>query len=103
MGGDKKVLEILHKHATPGAAHRVFHYLYFDGHVAAASAVAELRSWGFEVADKPAASGENWLVLACHEIAPSESAIERTRALMEGLASAAGGKYDGWEVEIRQN
>jgi hypothetical protein len=103
MASDEEVLEVLRKHASPGAVHRVFHYLYFEDRAAAAPAVAELRKRAFDVADKRAAMGTKWLVLACHESVPSEKLIERVRGLMESVAHAAGGEYDGWEVEIREN
>lgn len=103
MAADRKILEVLRQHATPGAAHRVFHYLYFEDRAAAASVVAELRNRAFDVTDSRAALGSKWLVLAFHEIVPSENAIARTRAVMESLAGAAGGEYDGWEAEIRRN
>jgi regulator of RNase E activity RraB len=100
---DKKVLEILSEHATPGAMHRVFHYLYFENQHSATSVTAELRNRGFEVTDVRSGAGTRWLVLACHEIAPSEEEIENCREVMEALAESSGGNYDGWEVEILAN
>jgi hypothetical protein len=100
---DRKVLDIVSKHAAPGSVHRVFHYLYFEDADAAAPVVAALRAEGFEVIDRTAGMEPKWLVLACHEIVPSETAMAKTRALMEHHAAGAGGEYDGWEVEILAN
>ena len=100
---NSKVLEILAEHASPGSSHRVFHYLYFPDRAKSASAAKELQTLNFETEEKPAAQGTDWLVLAWQELVPTENTIEKLWSAMEEFAEGAGGAYDGYEVEIRQN
>jgi hypothetical protein len=99
---DPPALEELRQDSRLGAARVVSHYLYFPGRGAAAEAAAELRSLGFKTEERLGAEDTNWLVLARHEAIPSEEAFIATREVMEGIARARGGEYDGWETELQQ-
>jgi len=93
-----KLLEV----STPGVPHVVEHFLYFRDQSIADTALAELHRNDFQTEAGPSAAGTKWLVLARHEIIPSEDSIASTRAFMEALASKNGGEYDGWGAESRR-
>src|ERR1700704_2160203 len=94
-----KLLEV----STPGVPHVVEHFLYFRDQSVADIAFADLRRNGFRAEAGASATGANWLVLARHEIIPSEDSIASTRAFMEALASKNGGEYDGWEPKVKES
>jgi hypothetical protein len=49
------------------------HYLYFPEKTAATKAATKLRQQGFATEERLGADGANWLVLARHEVVPSET------------------------------
>lgn len=102
MSDDRAALEALLSVSSAGALHVVLHYLYFPEEDAAAAAAAELRSLRFETEERLGAYGTDWLVLARHEIVPSEETIAAARRTMEGVARRHRGEYDGWEAEVQR-
>jgi hypothetical protein len=54
--------------------HSVLHFLYVPDSVAASAVASELRQDGFRTEERLGADGVSWLVLACHEIVPTEVA-----------------------------
>lgn len=100
MADDRSALEELRGSSGLAGPHVVLHYLYFPRQEAAASTAVELRSCGFATEERLGADGIHWLVLARHQIVPSEETIARTRHMMEELAQRRGGEYDGWEAEV---
>jgi hypothetical protein len=97
---DEAALYALFEVSTPGAVHRISHYLYFASQVAAAPVAAELNRRGFE-AHVSLGAYDKWLIVADHEIVPTEKALTELRQSMETLALAAGGEYDGWEALVQ--
>jgi hypothetical protein len=102
MNDDREALKHLYSATAPGRSHRVNHYLYFPTQKTATAVAKILRDEGFTTEVRLGAEGTDWLVLASHNIAPSEEAIATSRKLMEGLAEKEDGEYDGWEVEVGQ-
>jgi hypothetical protein len=102
MSDDRAALEQLLHASKSGVPHVVLHYLYFPGESAAAEAAARLRSLGFKTEERLGADGTNWLVLARHEIVPTDETIAAAREVMEDLTRVRDGEYDGWEAEVRQ-
>jgi hypothetical protein len=96
---DRAALEQLRQSSRRMGPHVVLHYLYFPHQQGAVAAAAEFRNSGFATEERLGADGINWLVLARHEIVPSEEAIARIRQVMEDLAGRYGGEYDGWEAD----
>ena len=100
MSSDRAAIDQLLQASKPGAIHVVLHYLYFPEKTAAAEAARELRRLSFGTEERLGADGTNWLVLARHEIVPSEEVLATTRAIMQALVEHRGGEYDGWEAEV---
>jgi hypothetical protein len=100
MSDDLAALEELNRVSDIGRRHTILHYVYLPSKDGAAELTARLHSQGFSTEDRRGADGINWLVLAKHEIVPSEESITSARKLMEELADVAGGVYDGWEAEV---
>lgn len=80
--------------------HFVRHYLYFPEKKMATKAVDALKAMGFEIEFRLGADGVNWLVLALHEIIPTDKAMSDVRIQMDRLASSLRGEYDGWEAGV---
>lgn len=78
----------------------VVNYLYFPDEARAQEAGQALRSAGFTVQVRPAASGPNWLARANKDMIPTAMNIQEMRELFEGLAARLGGDYDGWEAAV---
>jgi hypothetical protein len=97
---DGKVVEILRELSVEGAEHTVAHYLYFPTEASAVPAVMELRRRGFRIEEQVGAAGDNWLVLAIHQVVPSEDGMLTLHRQLEVLAAELGGEYDGWEAEV---
>jgi hypothetical protein len=100
MSDDRAALDELNRVSETSAVHVILHYLYLPSEHHASDVAARLRSLGFSTTERRGADGINWLVLAKHEVVPSEEAIGATRTLIEELARGAGGEYDGWEAEV---
>lgn len=100
MIDDRAAIAELARFSTPGDQHVLRHYLYFPEEAGAASVVAELQRRGFRTEQRLGADGVNWLVLARHEIVPTEASVLATRQTMEALVGPCGGEYDGWEAEV---
>jgi Regulator of ribonuclease activity B len=99
MADDSDALAQLRRESTRVGHRNVLHYLYFSRREDAATSAAALRASGFSTEERLGADGVNWLVLARHEIVPSEETIGAARTTMEELARQHGGEYDGWEVD----
>lgn len=100
MSDDRAALDELNRVSDTTAVHVILHYLYLPSEHRASDVAARLRSSGFSTTERRGADGISWLVLAKHEIVPSEEAIGAARTLMEELAGDADGEYDGWEAEV---
>jgi len=100
MSDDRAALEQLFKASTSGAPHILLHYLYFPTKEVAAEVAIHLREQGFKTEERLGADSINWLVLATHEVVPSEEILAITRQMMEDLTGSRGGEYDGWEAEV---
>ena len=76
------------------------HYLYVPDRDAANAIATDLKQSGFRAEECLSADGVKWLVLARHEIAPTENQMASLRESMGELVAPYGGEYDGWEVEV---
>src|SRR4051794_22667670 len=92
MSSDRAAIEQLRQSSRSGVPHIILHYQYFPGKSAATAAAAELRQQGFATEERLRADGTNWLVLARHEIIPSESALGAARQVMENLTRIGAGE-----------
>jgi hypothetical protein len=100
MADDRDALEELRRASGDAGSHVVRHYLYFPRREGAGRVAEELRAAGFATEEELGADGINWLVLARHDIVPSEEAMASARHFMEELVRPHGGEYDGWEAEV---
>jgi regulator of ribonuclease activity B len=102
MSDDRAALDQLFQASVRGRSHTLLHYLYFPTKKAAKEVAVILRSQGFRTEERLGADGENWLVLARHEVVPSEETIAAARQMMEELTNSRGAEYDGWEAEVQK-
>ena len=102
MTDDRAAIAELMEASKPGQPHVLLHYLYFPRESAARNAANKLCHYGFHTEERLGAEGVTWLVLARHDIVPTEAAISAARQLMESLAESCNGEYDGWEAEVRK-
>ena len=102
MSDDQAALEQLSNVSDRGQTHTILHYLYFPKRKAAKKVAQQLRMEGFAIEERLGADGINWLVLARHDIVPSDEAMATARETMEQLADSLGGEYDGWEAAVGQ-
>jgi hypothetical protein len=73
-------------------------YLYFPDEARAGPAIDRLKRKGFKVESRLSAEETEWLVLAAKSINPLFLfLVER---MMEKLAFANGGEYDGYERAV---
>lgn len=100
MATDRDAIEELRTISNVDAYHVVQHYLYFSREHDSKSIALILGKFGFEVQNRLGADGVHWLVLAKHQIIPSEETVERLRALFEAVAAEYEGEYDGWEAVV---
>ena len=100
MSGDARAVAGLASVSDVSKPHRVLHFLYVPDSDAANAVALELRQGGFRTEVRPGADGVNWLVLALHEIVPSEEKLAALRRSMGELVAPYGGEYDGWEAEV---
>lgn len=100
MPDDRDALRELRRVSASVGPHTIIHYLYFPREEDAATSAAKLRAVGFQTEERLSADDVNWLVLARHEIVPTEATIAQTRRLMELQAHEHRGEYDGWEAEV---
>jgi Regulator of ribonuclease activity B len=76
------------------------HFLYFPKKLNAEKASKELRSSGFSVEVRRAATGKEWLVLATVTQTQSGAQLANPRDELEALAARLGGEYDGLELAV---
>lgn len=97
---DLQVLQELSKVSNMAFKHEVVHYLYFKRKGDAAAVVKDLKRAGFEAENNLSADRSNWLVLAKHQVVPTEEAIDSAVTRMEEVAKKYSGQYDGWEAGV---
>lgn len=73
-------------------------YLYFADEAQAQPAIADLRREGFEVKSRLSGDEQQWLLLATKAVRASE--LDIVEAVLEGIATAHGGEYDGFERAV---
>ena len=78
------------------------HYLYVPTEEAATTLAGDLAREGREVEARPAATGDNWLVLVVQTMVVNPDTIAEARREFEPAAVGAGGDYDGWEAAIHE-
>lgn len=78
----------------------LFHYLYFPSEVVANKVAALIRRQGHGTIVRPAAKGDDWLVLVKDaEIRTDEVLAPREREFID-LTTSHGGEYDGYESAV---
>jgi Regulator of ribonuclease activity B len=99
--GDLEVIENLRK---CGADLRVprdtVHYLYFPTQAGAEAAGAQVRALGLNIEVQAAATGDNWLTKANHDMIVNADTITAERATLEAICATYRGEYDGWEAAV---
>lgn len=103
MTDDGIAVAELMRASMPGEPHVFLHYLYFPKQDDARAVAEGLRRRGFTTEERMGGDGVNWLVLARHEIVPTEASVLAVRELMESLVEPRAGDYDGWEAEVRNH
>ena len=100
---DAQVLEGLRRAGSKlDQPHSLLHYVYVPAKEKAETVGRQLKKDGLTVEVRQAAMGTDWLVLARHQVVPTDSQIAKLRALFEAVAKEAGGEYDGWEAGVRK-
>lgn len=98
---DQQVLDSLRaKGSDLSKPHPIQHYLYFHAQRVAEQAGLELQAVGYKVIVRPAAKGNDWLVLASNVVVPTPTAIAEAVGRMDNVAATFRGEYDGWEAAI---
>ena len=82
--------------------HTILHYLYVSSSDDADAIASELQRNGYHTEQRLGADGVNWLVLARHEMIPTQESMASLRKFMEKLLSPCNGEYDGWEAKVRR-
>jgi hypothetical protein len=100
MSADARAVAELASVSDVSKPHTVLHYLYVPDRAAADAIAAELEQSGFRTEERVGADGVSWLVLARHEIVPTEEQLAALRQSMGELVAPYGGEYDGWEAEV---
>lgn len=101
MTDDGLAVAELMKVSTPGEPHVLLHYLYFPKQKDARAVAVDLRRRGFTTEERMGGDGENCLVLARHEMVPTEVSVLAVREFMESLVKACNGDYYGSEAEVK--
>ena len=102
LEADAKAVREIAKVSDGETSHLILHYLYTPTGDTARQVASELRGSGFDVQQRLGADGVHWLVLARHEVVPTDQVMASIRRSMETLARTVGGEYDGWEAEVRR-
>lgn len=97
---DLQALQELSKVSNMAFKHEVVHYLYFRKKHDAAAVIKDLKRTGFEAENNLSADRSTWLVLAKHQIVPTEETIDEAVTCLEELAKKHSGQYDGWEAGV---
>lgn len=100
MANDRDAINELRSFSDANAIHFVQHYLYFPQEQVSKSVAALLVKRGFDVENRLGADGFNWLVLAKHQIVPTEELLGKLRIALEVIALENDGEYDGWEAVV---
>ena len=100
---NRAVLKILREEGVgPDTVKKIWHYFYFPRREDAERAAGELADLGFRIEQiDDSTTGSDILLLATIRIPLEEEKIDSLIDFLEKLAQDYGGKYDGWEVEIR--
>jgi hypothetical protein len=78
------------------------HFLYFAKRRDASVAAKVLRGRGFTCREKRAADDKSWLVLAREPESPPADDADLSE-VVEAIATAHGGEYDGWEIALEDD
>ncbi|MGH2451396.1 MAG: ribonuclease E inhibitor RraB [Candidatus Limnocylindria bacterium] len=80
---------------------QVRHFLYVPDRAAAERAGKALAGAGFRSEAGPASDGEDWLLIATHDLPEDREREVATQEAMREIALAVGGQYNGWEARRR--
>lgn len=103
MNDDTQAVREIEAVSNDNILHTVLHYLYVPNSQAASKVEDELKQRGFRTEKRLGADGVNWLVLARHEVVPSDELMIAMRRSMEAIIGRIGGEYDGWEAYVGRN
>jgi hypothetical protein len=101
LTGDAEVIRQLAAVSDITQPHAITHYLYVSTSGFAAQIAGELAQRGFRTEVERSGYGNDWLVLAHHEVVPTLKLITVVRRQMEALVATVSGEYDGWEAAVR--
>ena len=76
------------------------HYLYVPTEDGAHTAEHALTATGRIIVVRPAATGNQWLVLLTQSMVVSQASMTELRAEIESVSAQVGGEYDGWEAAV---
>ncbi|HEX2051788.1 MAG TPA: Imm26 family immunity protein [Actinomycetota bacterium] len=76
------------------------HYLYVPDRARAEALARDVRGLGHAVETRPAALGDDWLVLVTDRASYSPESADRTETQLTALATRYGGEYDGNEIAL---
>lgn len=98
---DEKVLYELRKAGSDlTKPHEIYHWLYFDDKADAETAAEQIRANDFSVSSIDETEKYGWRVLAHKRMIPSGVAVAGVSKVLESVAAANHGKYDGWETQV---
>jgi hypothetical protein len=103
MNDDGQVIREIAAISGRDGPYAILHYLYAPSSEAANKIAEELKQRGFRTEQRLGADGVNWLVLARHEIVPTEELMASMRRSMETLIATVDGEYDGWETDVQNH
>jgi len=78
------------------------HFLYFAKRRAAAAATTALRGRGFICQEERVPDDKSWLVRAREPESPPADDADLSE-VVEAIATAHGGEYDGWEIALEDD
>ena len=86
-----------HNGADVTKVHDIDFFLVFDSESDAAPIVEKLRAVGYEIVgvSRPS-SARHWEIHAKRKMVPELRAMQATTRILQTLAEAHGGRYDGW-------
>ncbi len=100
MTNDRDALDLLATVARLDIEHEIKHFLYLPTNRAAKRVQVMLAARGYETGDIYQIF-EDWCLGVYTRIVPEELAIAELRRVFTEIAAEHGGKYDGWEADLR--
>ena len=101
MANEDDEIDLLSRTTAERGVGTIRHYLYAPTESAARKAELLLGQHILEPAEiRPAAMGDNWLVIVLQKGVLSRDSISTARLVLEDIALQINGEYDGWETDL---